>query len=567
MSIPPPGPNKPPAHGTVPPGGSNKPSGDQTKPHTPKGSGHQSKTSLGDRKTSTTAPTPFTTPAPKTPEEARNNYIQQSFRVEALETRKTLSTFAAGLSQHIASGIPNSAGAPLLVIHVGSNGKMTNIIPADEGLMDPQASKALRESLVKTFNEVNKFYTPESKAALQKDLTEAKSKLENFKQTLVEMQQPLPEPDLKGRGIRIDLPALHKPPELSEPFPPPRPNSHKPGSYVLPKQPPVTSQPDDEELIDLSVPPPPLPRQPVRKEDQALARIKDPTVTALQLHKAEFYKAGTGPKDFDVSGDKAILLRQGNPLEGEAFVGAPLALLPGQTSHKCQGSDHSARKALLFPLLMNFMRKHRHPSAVLFPKEAVYAYQVGLASTLPNTSKVLEGYGSDTERRRCQKLLIDLEVHPAVAEYIANDVAGSQKSSHTATGKPNTALYDTLTAAIVRDIERLEMTRFNDGIDVEDLETYKMLEQSMSEDEWDERAFEISHDLAHLCHCWTSGLEDQGELTDDCTIYIADEPVEFDDETSLSAPPSQPGAFKRQKDWMLGYEHLKSLYKWDDSWV
>ena len=570
MSIPPSNSSKPPVSGSVPPTGSGKQSGDQTKPAIPKGEGHESQTSLGDRKTSKTTPTPFTTPSPKTPEEAKNNYIQQSFRVEALETCTTLSRFAAGLSQHIASGNPHSAGAPLLVIHVGSNGKMTNIIPPDEGMRDPQKSKALRTTLAKTFDEISKHYTPEQKITLQKNLTEAKTELESCKQTLLDMQQPLPQPDLKGRGIRIDIPTWHQSPKLSEPFPSSRPNSHQPGSYVLPQRPPVTQQPDDvEDLISFKKPPLPPPSHSVKKEDQALARIKDPTITTLQVHRAEFYQGDTTPKDFDVSGDKAILLRQGNPLRGEAFVGAPLALLPGQTNYDRQGSEHSARKALLFPLLMNFMRKHQHLPAILFPKEATYAYQVGLASTLPNTAKVLAGYGSDTERKRCQELLSELEgVHPAVAELVAKDVTGSQKSSPLLEGgNPNTALYDTLTAAIVRDIERLEMSRFDDRIDVEELETYKMLEQSLSEDEWNDHAFEIAHDLARLCHCWTKGLEDQNELSNDCTIYLGDEPQEFDDKTTLANPPSVPGAFKQQKDWMLGYEHLKSLYEWDSSWV
>ncbi|KEQ18337.1 hypothetical protein [Endozoicomonas numazuensis] len=568
MSIPPSNSNKPPVHGPVPPAGPGKQSGDQTTPAIPKGDSQTPKQSLADRKASKTSPTPFTIPSPKTPEEAKNNYIQQSFRVEALETRTTLAIFAAGLSRHIASGNPNSAGAPILVIHVGSNGKMTNIIPADEGMRDLEQSKALRASLTKTFDEVSKYYSPENKAALQKDLNEAKRELETCKQTLLDMKQALPRPDLAGRGIHIDIPTLGQPPKLSEPFPPSRPDSHPPGPYALPPRPPVTQSPDDEDLIDLQDFPPPPPAPPVSKENRE-PQINDPTISTLQIHRADFYQGDTGPRDFDSSGDKAILLRQGNPLKNEAFVGTPLALLPDQEDHDYQGSAHSARKALLFPLLMNFMRKHQHPSAISFPKEAVYAYQVGLAATLPNTAKTLEGYGSDTERKRCQELLTELEsVHPAVAELIARDITGSQKTSPSIdTRKSKAALYDTLTAAIVRDIERLEMSRFNNKIDVEELEIYQRLEQSMPEDEWDQHAFEISQDLARLCHCWTQGLNDQNELTNDVTIYIGGAPREFDDSSALTLPPSDPGAFKQQKEWMLGYEHLKSLYEWDDSWV
>lgn len=569
MSIPPSNPNRPLVHGSESPNGPGQRSGDETQPVIPRGEHPPSQRSLAGRKASQTVPVPYSTSSPATlpptnPEEAEKHFIQQRFRVEALETRTTLARFADSLSQHIASGNPDRAEAPLLIIHVGSNGKMTNIIPADEAIRDPQTSKTLRESLAKTFKEINEYYTPEKKAALQKDLAEAKKELVSSEQTLLDLQRPLPQPDLKGRGIPIDTSSLKKPPELSETFPPPRPNSHRPGTYAVSHDLSETDGRTEKIVFDnvsgkLKYPP--------SEEDPEpnLAAGSDPAIETLQFYQADFYQDSTAIRDFDSSGDKAILLRQGDPLEDEASVGAPLALLAGQKNHDCQGSDHSARKALLFPLLMNFMRKHRHPSANQFPKEATYAYQVGLAATLPNTAKVLEGYGSDTERERCQNLLTDLEdMHPAVAEIVARDVTGSQKT-HPQVGdeKPGTAFYDALTASIIRDIERFEMARFENRMDVEDLEIYKKLRQSMSEEEWQSKVSDISLDLAQLCYCWIKGLKEQGEVTDDCQIYLQEKPLDFIDETRPSVGPNAVGAYSRQRDWMLSYEHLQSLYDWD----
>lgn len=558
MSIPPANPNKPAAHGSEPPAVPGQPSGDETQPVIPRGDTPQSQTSLGRRKASKTVPVPHTRPlpAPATPEEAEKHFIQQSFRVEALETRATLARCALDLSQQIASGKPNGAEPPLLVIHVGSNGRMTNIIPADEGMRDPQASKTLRESLAKTFTEIGQYYTSEKKVALQKDLAEAKRELESRKQTLLEMQHTLPRPNLKGRGIRVDLPSLEKSPELSEP------DSHGPGTYAVRQD--QTDGRSEKLIYD---PATDTLRSPLSQEDLQpdLAPVNDPVIATLRHYQVELYQDNNATRDFDLSGDKAIFLRQGNPLSGEDSVGAPLASLPDQNDD-CQGSAHSARKALLFPLLMNFMRKHGHPSATEFPKEAIYPYQLGLAVNRPNTARVLESRGNDTERERCQDLLIRVEdMHPAVAEVVARDVTGSQKTDPQMGGeRSDTALSKTLTASIVRDIERLEMSRFDNGIAIEDLETYQMLEQSMSKEEWKSRASKISLDLAEFCYYWIKGLKDQGEVTHDCQVYRGGDPLEFIDTTRPLAVPIVVGAYSQQKNRMLRYELLQSYYDWQE---
>ncbi|WOG28410.1 hypothetical protein [Endozoicomonas sp. 8E] len=561
MSIPPSHPHKPGVHGSQPPNEPGSQPGDETRPVLPRGENHLPQTSLGQRKTAKTAPVPNTrpgpaTPSPTTPEEAEKHFIQQSFKVEALETRATLARSAASLSQQIASGIPDSKETPLLVIHVGSNGKMTNIIPADENMGDPQAARVIRESLAKTFTEVSRYYTSEKKAALQKDLAKAKRELESSEQTLLDMGLPLPQPNLKGRGIRIEPTLLEKSPEFS------RPDSHRPGIHAVPQHLSETDDNSEKLLFD------PLTSKlkfPSSKEDpqpDLATPTSDPVIATLKYYQAELYQGSTETRDFDLKGDKAVVLRQSNPLMEEASVGTP-ALLSGQ-NYSRQDSAHSARKAMLFPILMNLMRKYEHPAAQEFPTEAIYAYQVGLAATSPNTAKLLEGNGSDTERKRCQKLLTDFDdVHPEVAKVVAMDVTGShQPRLHIGVEQSETALSNSLPASIVRDIERLEMSRFNKQIAVEDLEIYQMLKQLIFEENRLDEANNISIDLAELCQYWLQGLKDQKEVTD-FQIYREGEPLEFIGRVIPPAVPTAAGAYSRQREWMLNYEHLKNFYDWD----
>ncbi|WP_422135809.1 hypothetical protein [Endozoicomonas sp. ALD040] len=562
MSIPPSHPHKPGVHGSQPPNRPGSQPDDKTRPVLPRGENHQPQTSLGQRKTAKTAPVPDTRPgpanlSPTTPEEAEKHFIQQSFRVEALETRATLARSAASLSQQIASGIPDSTETPLLVIHVGSNGKMTNIIPADENMGDPQAASAIRESLAKTFTQVSRYYTLEKKAALQKDLAEAKRELESSEQTLLDMGLPLPQPNLKGRGIRIEPTLLEKSPEFS------RPDSHRPGVYAVPQHLSETDDRSEELLLDPLTSKLKLPSLKEDPQPDLATQSSDPAIATLKYYQAELYQDDTPAKDFDAKGDLAVLLRQDDPLMEEASVGTP-ALLPRQNDNR-QGLAHSARKAMLFPILMNLMRKYEHPAAREFPTEAIYAYQVGLAATSPNTAKLLKGNGSDTERERCQKLLTDFEdVHPEVAKVVAMDVTGShQPRLHIGFEQPETALSNSLPASIVRDIERLEMSRFNKQIAVEDLEIYQMLKQLIFEKNRLDQATDISIDLTELCHYWLQGLKDQEEVTD-FQIYREGEPLEFIGKVIPPAAPTAAGEYSRQREWMLNYEHLKNFYDWDN---
>ncbi|MRI31559.1 hypothetical protein EOPP23_00950 [Endozoicomonas sp. OPT23] len=523
--------------------------------------------SISERKTVTNNTTSSIQPEDLSPEKLLSDFQSSRLRKESLEHQVCLAREAGNISQILRHQNLGAAPPHIIVIHIGGSGDMTNVIPPDLSMQNTKKSAALCNTLADTFALIDKHFTEDQKSQLTADLNSAKENLSNIEAKLAEHNIPLPgrpKPEMRS-ALALDL--LNKlRPQIRPDSIPVAPGSErqKPLTYFsdqrvhespepLKKPPraedPVTPSP----LVSHSSAPAKSKKtrgKRVRQKDRQPSQqskespVKTPEPQNKQIKLTEAYKAGRvkiqtvninpyatteAQEPTDNLIGRATLARIGNsPLDTHGLPN-PLSKIPDidpriDTTGK-QAYAHSARKALLFPILMNSMKAWQHPEALCYSDQVIPLYQLGLAAATPNTRGVLEKTGSAEQQKLITDMLINLgDIDSEISTTIATDISGTNDIFEHAGNSP-------IAAKLVRDIERLERMRFITSLNIEDLESFKLIKHQLEQtNQWPSNEQAVKRHFSDLCAGWLCGLQEQGEIEVGCSI-------KFNNEVIVNIPP------------------------------
>ena len=577
-------------------GNSEKPApGGSAKPPQPLEADQTADKALSDRQTTASGNTSSLKPENHSPEKLRNDYTNAVWKKESLEHQTYLAREAGIISQLLNSQHLTSASPRVLIVHIGGDGEMTNVIPPDESMNNPAKSSAICKSLAKTFAAVNQYYTEDRKQQLGTDLKSAVQDLEAIKSRLVEHGIAIPT-TASSRPSALALNDSNRglplitPDRLPAPTTPTmaKPATHHSISFFADQSvhAPTSHQPVTQTEL------------PVPKSDSAPAKSKrkeqsrscqqqqtepQPPITEPHNHQeqqASSYKIGrkkiktatinpyTAPSDTRPTSDRmnrAALTRLGSMIQDQHDLTSPLSTIPGidpkiDVTGK-QGLAHSARKAILFPILMNCMKAWQHPEAIQYANQALPLYQLALATAVPDSRGVLEQKGSVEQQRIIREALVGFNnVDPDMAMTVATDVSGTNMLFE------DGANPSPLAASPIRDIERFERTRFVPELNIEALESFNLIKAQLeSEGKWSSAETNVRRQFIDICESWLKGLNEQGELLVNCQIKSKGKtaasimPKAMTSEAPTIKSPAT--AFTSQKELMLKQPALAHFYE------
>lgn len=499
-------------------------------------------TVLTTRKTATTPTKPVVNAHAREVELTKKSYLRQAETVGSLETRQFLADSLETVENLLDHPEQNPEDTPFLVLHIDADGKFTRVLPP-EGDPHSEEAKKLRSNLKQHVQDVKTFYTPERKETQRKELSNAKVVLDGYKQKLSELKTALPPIPQETTGISMNLKELGKvPTPIPVPIPTkptvPVPAPIKPGftftkthhekekevptTPVKEEKPPLMTFPEDETELEIPTEPPAVPVSPTPRPAGPVPKPTPSSSMDEELHKkmAETEKEIRSKNHNDLVLDRHPRIKalhtvtrdltapdideQGD--DATAFVLPPDGIEKGRQR---QNRPHLARKALLFKVLMGMHRKHKLEAALVFPNQAIPAYQAALLCTKPQTHPVMYGLGTEEAKLASQKNLINLfNLSEETASLIAEDVTGSSSVKE---------LPNSFSGALVRDIERMEEMRFQEQFDISLLESYQMLMERCTTPQEESQ---VKGEIALLCLRWRALLEAQYELDEKCELTI-----------------------------------------------
>lgn len=434
----------------------------------------------------------------------KNTFAGQWKTVQAMRTQHHMLEYLDAIIHSLNAPESPRDALSFIIIHIGDNGDMNRLVPADDNAFQQQAGKAenARNQLIESMRAIDSHYNRERTSKFRQELDReeatliglgvqlqaagvttppiprgfAPTSITEFLQTRVSNtaheRQPEPAPARVKDNFHYQPKPVHKP-EAGEPV---FGSANPPG----PSEPPSAS--------DITMPPPP-PSHPIPEEDdEPLPPPPDytnPDVSPETL-------TGQPPYLAEINKFRIFMYPAKQP--DSVLKSAPFALQVGDPSHKTSGiryrHAHTTRKALLFKLLMSLHRVSDHDEAKHLNADIIRLIQLGIMSTGVSEQDLLNRKADPGAREECQNFLLQAEnVTPPVAAFVADIVAGTQHP-------------DSLAAKVMRDVIRLEDMRFSDDFDIDSLESNRGYPVPAAQKKLATR----------FCDQWRKLLANEGEL-------------------------------------------------------